>query len=62
LGWVQSISFHYGRIYRHLAAKGNLIGTNDLWIAATALHHGLPLVTNNHEEFSRVDHLRVIRY
>jgi len=36
--------------------------TDDLWIAATALHHGLPLVTNDHGELARVDHLQAIRY
>jgi len=62
LGWVREISFVYGEIYRQLATHGNLIGTNDLWIAATARHHGMSVVTNNHEEFSRVDHLQVIGY
>jgi len=62
LGWVQEISFAYGEIYRQLAAKGLLIGTNDLWIAATASFHGFPVVTNNYAEFSRVDHLQVIPY
>ncbi len=62
LGWVQPISFTYGKIYRQLSEKGNLIGANDLWIAATALHHNLPLVTNNYDEFSRVNDLQVTRY
>lgn len=62
LEWEQEVSFVYGEIYRQLAAKGNLIGTNDLWIAATALHHGLPIVTQNHDEFARVDHLQVVRF
>ena len=62
LGWVQEISFAYGEIHRQLAAKGLLIGTNDLWIAATASFYGFPVVTNNHAEFARVDHLQVIRH
>ena len=33
--------WHYGGIHRALAAKSPLIGGNDLWIAATALTHGL---------------------
>ena len=53
------IAWHYGEIYRALAAKGQLIGANDLWIAATALAHGFGVVTNNHDEFSRVPGLAV---
>ncbi|HEY7428581.1 MAG TPA: type II toxin-antitoxin system VapC family toxin [Gemmataceae bacterium] len=44
----------YGRICADLAAKGELIGPNDLLIAAIALAHGLTLVTHNSKEFSRV--------
>jgi tRNA(fMet)-specific endonuclease VapC len=44
----------YGRIRAHLASAGQLIGPNDLLIAATALANGLTLVTNNTKEFSRV--------
>ena len=28
-------------------SKGHLIGTNDMWIAATAVVHGMGVVTNN---------------
>ncbi len=44
----------YGRVRADLTAKGNLIGPNDLLIAASALGHGLVLVTHNTAEFSRV--------
>lgn len=44
----------YGRLRAHLAALGQMIGPNDLFIAATALANGLTLVTNNTREFSRV--------
>jgi tRNA(fMet)-specific endonuclease VapC len=44
----------YARIRSHLAARGQLIGPNDLLIAATALANGLILVTHNTAEFSRV--------
>lgn len=49
----------YGAIRAVLAAKGNLIGPNDLWIAAHALAAGLTLVTNNEREFKRVPGLRI---
>lgn len=62
LPWTKEISWTYGQVYRDLAAKRQLIGTNDLWIAATALAHGMTLVTNNQGEFSRVTGLAVVAY
>ena len=47
----------YGRIRSDLAARGELIGNNDLWIAAHAKSLGLTLVTNNMREFQRVEGL-----
>ena len=52
----------YGAAFRYLAENGRLIGSNDLWIAATALRHDLPLATRNEREFRRVPGLRVIGY
>jgi tRNA(fMet)-specific endonuclease VapC len=49
---------HYGRIRAELARAGQLIGPNDLLIAASALAHDLVLVTHNVDEFSRVAGLR----
>jgi tRNA(fMet)-specific endonuclease VapC len=49
----------YGTIRSELEAKGELIGNNDLWIAAHALAAGLTLVTNNEKEFRRVGGLKV---
>ncbi len=62
LPWTSDISWQYGEIYRALAAKGQLIGANDMWIAATALVHGIGIVTNNVDEFSRVPGLTVVPY
>jgi tRNA(fMet)-specific endonuclease VapC len=62
LGWDVEISRHYGALYRELAPKGFLIGTNDLWIAATALRHGMGVVTNNVSEFGRIRDLDVREY
>lgn len=56
------ISWQYGELYRLLAGNGALIGTNDLWIAATALVHGMAVVTGNRSEFERVPGLVVIGY
>jgi tRNA(fMet)-specific endonuclease VapC len=48
----------YGLIRAHLEAKGQMIGNNDLWIAAHAVAAGLVLVTNNEKEFRRVPGLK----
>jgi tRNA(fMet)-specific endonuclease VapC len=47
----------YGVIRSDLAARGELIGNNDLWIAAHAKHLRLTLVTNNEREFRRIEGL-----
>lgn len=49
----------YGVIRSDLAARGELIGNNDLWIAAHVRSLGLTLVTNNEREFHRVDGLSI---
>jgi tRNA(fMet)-specific endonuclease VapC len=49
----------YGRIRAELESKGQMIGNNDLWIAAHAVAAGLTLVTNNEREFRRVPALKI---
>ncbi len=49
----------YGEIRAQLESSGEMIGNNDLWIAAHALAAGLTLVTNNEKEFRRVRGLKV---
>ena len=49
----------YGRIRAELESKGEMIGNNDLWIAAHAVAAGLTLVTNNEKEFRRVRGLKM---
>ncbi len=48
---------HYGNIKAELSKQGNLIGENDLHIAAHARSEGLILVSNNLREFERVSGL-----
>jgi len=57
-----SDAWHYREIFRSLKERGELIGANDLWIAATALRHGEALVTRNAREFQRVPGLQVLTY
>jgi tRNA(fMet)-specific endonuclease VapC len=49
----------YGTIRARLEASGEMIGNNDLWIAAHALAANLILVTNNEREFRRVQGLKI---
>ena len=55
-------AFLYSEITRKLRKKGQLMGTNDLWIAANAIQHNLPLVTKNKNHFSRVPNLKLKVY
>ncbi len=48
-----------GDVRSILEKKGNVIGSNDLLIAAHALSLDWILVTNNEKEFKRVDGLRI---
>ncbi|MFV3129161.1 PIN domain-containing protein [Niveispirillum sp. KHB5.9] len=48
----------YGHIRAELERRGQIIGANDLWIAAHALSIEAILVTDNVGEFSRVPNLR----
>lgn len=54
--------WQYGELYRYLRTNGLLIGSNDLWIAATALAHDRAVVTRNVREYQRVPGLRVMGY
>ena len=56
------VCWEYGKVFRHLQRNGQLIGGNDLWIAATALAYGMPIVTSNVEHFRRVPGLEVKSY
>jgi len=47
-------------IWAELAQRGQMIGAHDLWIAATALAHGLGVATRNSADFSRVAGLRIV--
>jgi predicted nucleic acid-binding protein len=54
LSVTRSVARHFARIRGDLRAKGNLILDPDLYIAATAIHHNLTLVTRNVKDYERV--------
>ena len=49
----------YGTLQANLEPKGQMIGGNDLWIAAHARVAELTLVTGNEREFRRVAGLKI---
>ncbi len=49
----------YAELRADLQRRGQLIGGNDMQIAAIALAHGLILVTHNTREFSRIPGLQL---
>jgi tRNA(fMet)-specific endonuclease VapC len=57
---TEPIARIHADIWAQLAAKGQLIGAHDLWIAATALAHQIGIATANAHEFQRIAGLRVI--
>lgn len=52
----------YARLFADLRRKNQLLGTHDLWIAASALRLNVPLVTRNTREFGKVDGLALDPY
>lgn len=59
LEFAEDAAAHYAEIRASLARRGEMIGGNDLFIAAHARCLDLILVTNNTREFSRVERLVV---
>lgn len=65
LSWLPSLPFagdatwRFGEIRATLARQGKPIGPYDLQIASIALSHGLTLVTDNVDEFSRIPGLEI---
>jgi tRNA(fMet)-specific endonuclease VapC len=54
--WDMEIADQYGRIQAQLREKGRPIPQNDIWIAATAVRHGMKLITLD-RHFSAVEGL-----
>jgi tRNA(fMet)-specific endonuclease VapC len=61
LPYDRDVAKEFGRIRAELEAAGTRLDDADLQIAATALHHGLDLVTGNIKHFSRITALRLNR-
>ncbi len=54
-----SVARAHAEIWAGLERDGEVIGAHDMWIAATAVSHGMALATSNAVEFERVPGLTV---
>jgi tRNA(fMet)-specific endonuclease VapC len=50
----------YGRLKASLQEAGIVVADNDLWIAACALRHSVPLISNNRKHFEKISGLKLI--
>lgn len=55
----EKAAFEYANIRNSLETNGNIIGSNDLFIASHARALNATLVTNNLKEFERVEKLKL---
>jgi tRNA(fMet)-specific endonuclease VapC len=62
LDYGAKAAMHYGDIRATLEKQGQVIGVNDIHIAAHARSEGLTLVSNNLREFERVPALQSVNW
>jgi tRNA(fMet)-specific endonuclease VapC len=55
-----SVARAHAEIWVGLERSGEVIGAHDMWIAATAVSHGMAVATSNAGEFERVAGLTVV--
>lgn len=58
----EDILMRYAELYARSRRLGFQVGRNDLWIGAAAVARGLPLLTRNVAELSRIEGLRITDY
>jgi tRNA(fMet)-specific endonuclease VapC len=50
----------YGKLKASLQGAGVSVSDNDLWIAACAVRHSIPLISNNRKHFEKIPGLHLI--
>lgn len=53
---------HWAQVTAHRRHLGRPIKCGDAWIAASALRHGLALLTHNAKDYSDVPNLRIVSH
>ena len=59
---TSEVAHLYALTARQLRSRGQLIGSNDLWIGCTAACADLPIATRNPAHFRRIPKLKVVSY
>ena len=57
---TQRVARVHADIWCGLSTRGEQVGAHDLWIAATAVAHGLAIATRNISHFERIPGLRIL--
>jgi predicted nucleic acid-binding protein len=57
---TEPVARAHADIWSQMAGRGKTIGSHELWIAATAIAHGLGVATRNTTHFRLVPGLRVV--
>ena len=55
----EATTHHYANLFRQLRTQGTPIPSNDLWVAALAMQHGLTLLSRD-EHFAHLPQLQVV--
>ena len=58
----EDVLWKAAEIFQELRKQGEPTGENDLWIAATAVVAGQPLVTANAKDFQKIRGLQVLSH
>ncbi len=61
LGFNEAAARKAAEIFKELKSSGNIIGLNDIFIAATAMVNDCPLATLNTKDFSRIKGLKLVK-
>lgn len=59
MGIDEGTAIRYAEVYTSLEAKGAMIPLNDIWIAAFAIRHEMPLLARD-DHFTRIEGLDLI--
>jgi len=62
IDFSKEISLEASQIYIALKINNNIIEFRDIFIAATAIEHNLPLATLNKKHFIKIEQLELLDY